>query len=128
MATTIDTLRLAKRFKDARLTDEQAELLAEVFRETREAEVAQLATKSDLALLREELGRRIDEVGNSLGRRIDEVENSLGRRIDEVENALGRRMDGLDHRLDGLEQRLVVKLGGMMAAAVVLVGALVALL
>jgi hypothetical protein len=66
MAATIDTLRLAKRFKDARLSDEQAELLAEVFRETGEANLSLLATKSDLALLREELARRMDNLEHRL--------------------------------------------------------------
>ena len=58
MASTIDTLRLAKRFKDVRLSDEQAELFAEVFRETQEAGAAQLATKADLERL--ELTLRAD--------------------------------------------------------------------
>ena len=61
MASTIDTLRLAKRFKDVRLSDEQAELFAEVFRETQEAGAAQLAGKADLerteAALRADLER-----------------------------------------------------------------------
>jgi hypothetical protein len=145
VVATIDTLRLAKRFKEAKLTEEQAELLAETFRETREAELAQMATKADLALLREELvrridgiaadlGRRIDGIAADLGRRIDGLEADLGRRIDGVEAAmgslderLGRRIDGLEGKLDGIEARLTVRLGGMLAAAVVLVGALVAL-
>jgi multidrug resistance efflux pump len=104
VVATIDTLRLAKRFKEAKLTEEQAELLAETFRETREAELAQMATKADLALLREELVRRIDGVAADLGRRID----------------------GVEAKLDGIEARLTVRLGGMLAA-VVLVGALVAI-
>jgi hypothetical protein len=149
---TIDTLRLAKRFKEAKLTDEQAELLAETFRETHEAELSQVATKADLALLREELSRRIDAIAADLGRRIDAIaadlghridgveaamaslEERLGRRIDGVEAAmasleerLGRRIDGLEAKLAGLEARLTIRLGGMLAAAVVLVGALVAI-
>jgi chromosome segregation ATPase len=152
MAATIDTLRLAKRFKEVKLSEEQAELLAETFREAHEAELAEVASKADLAILREELGRRIDAldakidaVEAKLGHRIDEleaklerqidaldakidaVEARLGRRIDDVEAKLGRRIDGLDAKIDGLEARLTIRLGGMLAAAVVLVGALVAI-
>jgi vacuolar-type H+-ATPase subunit I/STV1 len=123
MAATIDTLRLAKRFKEVKLSEEQAELLAETFREAHAAELGEVATKADLALLRADMTLLREE----LGHRIDEVESKLGRRIDEVESKLGRRIDGLEAKIDGLEARLTVRLGGMLAAGIVLVGALVAI-
>jgi ribosomal protein L29 len=54
MAATIDTLRLAKRFREVDLTERQAELLADVFRESREPDLERLATKADIAELRTE--------------------------------------------------------------------------
>jgi uncharacterized protein involved in exopolysaccharide biosynthesis len=54
MAATIATLRLAKRFREVDLTERQAELLADVFRESREPDLERLATKADIAELRTE--------------------------------------------------------------------------
>lgn len=52
MAVTIDTLQLAKRMKGAGVPEPQAELFADIFRETREAGLAQLASRADLEALR----------------------------------------------------------------------------
>ena len=48
MAATLDTLRLARRFRDAGVPEPQAEIFADAFREQHEAGFAQLATKADL--------------------------------------------------------------------------------
>ena len=77
MAVTIDTLRLAKRLKDAKVPDEQAELLADIFRETQESGTAQLATKQDLERVEQGLRREIDRVEQSLRREIAEAKFDL---------------------------------------------------
>lgn len=51
MSTILDTLKIAKRLEAAGFTDAQAETVADVLRETREADWAQIATKADLASL-----------------------------------------------------------------------------
>ena len=53
--TTFDTHRIVKRLKDAGASDALAETVTDVLRENREADPSQLATKNDIALLRQEL-------------------------------------------------------------------------
>ena len=55
MASTLDTLEIAKRLKDAGFSDNQAEVLTGVLREASEVDLSGLATKSDLTLLRQDL-------------------------------------------------------------------------
>ena len=55
MASTFDTLEIAKRLKDAGFAEAQAEALTGVLRETRDADLSRLATKVDLTLLRSDL-------------------------------------------------------------------------
>jgi hypothetical protein len=92
MAATIDTLRLAKRFKDVRLSDEQAELFAEVFRETQEANLAQAAGKADLE--RFQLALRADLERTELALRAD------------VDKAIAALRTDLEKALAGLETRI----------------------
>ena len=49
MATTIDTLGIAKRWRAAQTEDERAEVLATSLRELQQLQLDQLATKTDLA-------------------------------------------------------------------------------
>ena len=48
MSATIDTLKLARRLRDAGASDQLAETFAEVLRETRDADFGQLVTKEFL--------------------------------------------------------------------------------
>jgi len=48
MAMTFDTLRAARRLKEAGAAEPVAEAIAEVLRESREFDLSQLATKADL--------------------------------------------------------------------------------
>jgi hypothetical protein len=52
MAGTFDTLRAARRLKDAGASEPVAEAIAEVLRESRDFDLSQLATKTDLEQLR----------------------------------------------------------------------------
>jgi hypothetical protein len=49
MAATLDTLETAKRLKGVGFTEEQAEAVTGILRDTREADLSRLATKDDLA-------------------------------------------------------------------------------
>ena len=49
MATTFDTLRAARRLKEAGASEQVAEAIAEVLPESREFDLSPLATKADLA-------------------------------------------------------------------------------
>ena len=48
-AATFDTHRIVKRLKEAGASDALAETVTDVFREVREADLSQLATKADVA-------------------------------------------------------------------------------
>ncbi len=52
MAGTFDTLRAARRLKEAGASEPVAEAIAEVLRESRDFDLSQLATKADLEQLR----------------------------------------------------------------------------
>ena len=52
MAASLDTLEISKRLRQAGFTEPQAETVTAVLRETREFDLAELATKADLALVR----------------------------------------------------------------------------
>jgi len=64
VAATIDTLVIAKRWRQAGSEDERAEVLATSLRELQEGQLAQLATKAELkaelATLEARLEARID--------------------------------------------------------------------
>lgn len=127
-AVAFDTLKFAKRLKEAGFTEQQAEALAEAEAELFETH---LATKQDIA----ELKRDIEELRAELKQDIA----SLDHRIEEVRAELKRDIAGLDHRIEGvraelkrdlrdLEYRMVIKLGAMLVVAVGAVAALVKLL
>src|SRR5688572_25343039 len=77
MAATIDTLRIAKRFKDAGVPEAQAELFADTFREREEAGLGQLATKIELQAGLAELRAELAALEQRLTARIIESQNSL---------------------------------------------------
>ena len=116
MAATIDTLKHAKRFREAKTDEERAEAFADGLREVYESRVGDAVTKAELALAVERLERRIDGVEARFEAKIDE----LGARLD-------AKIDGVEARLDALGKDLTIRLGLMLAAAVTIVGGLVAI-
>ena len=105
-AIAFDTLKFAKRLKEAGFTEQQAEALAAAEAELIEAN---LATKRDLKELEVALKRDIKELEVALKRDIKELETSL------------------KHDKE-LEYRMTLKLGAMMVVAVGAVATLVKLL
>jgi hypothetical protein len=57
-----DTLRAARRLKEAGASDQVAEAIAETIGDARTTDLAQLATKTDLAVLRADLEAQIAAV------------------------------------------------------------------
>ncbi len=61
MATlTMDTHRIVKRLRDAGFTDTQAETVTDILAETRATDLADVATKADIAMLRTEMATKAD--------------------------------------------------------------------
>ena len=59
MASTFDTLEIAKRLRSAGFGEDQAEAITGVLRETRDTDLSRLATKDDLEILRRDLTIRL---------------------------------------------------------------------
>jgi len=113
-AIAFDTLKFAKRLKEAGFTEQQAEALAAA-----EAEFVEenLATKRDLKELEVALKRDIKELEVALKRdikeldlKIEQVRVELTREIKELETKLARD-------LKDLEYRMTIKLGAMLVVA-----------
>ena len=98
-ALAFDTLKFAKRLKEAGFTEQQAEALAQAEAEWIEQN---LATKRDIA---------------DLKRDIKELEVKMEQKIEQIRSDLARD-------LKDLEYRMTIKLGTMMVVAV---GAMAAL-
>ncbi len=105
-AVAFDTLKLAKRLKEAGFSEQQAEALAEA-----EAELFEttLATKQDIA----DLKREIETV------RTKDIAD-LKREIETVRTKL-------EYEIRAAEQRMLIKLGSLMVIAVGVVATLVRL-
>src|SRR5437660_3464972 len=61
-----DTLEISKRLKGAGFDDAQAEAITGVLRESREADLSRLATKDDLARVKDDLARDIAHLAATL--------------------------------------------------------------
>ena len=96
MAATIDTLRLAKRFKDVQLPDDQAELFAEVFREAQEAGAAQLATKADLERTGLSLRADLEKTERVLRADLEKAERVLRADLEKTELSLRADVEKLE--------------------------------
>ena len=95
MSVTFDTLEISKRLKGAGFDEAQAEALTGVLRESREADLSRLATKDDIARVKDEIAR---------------VETSLRGDITHLGTALRAEMEIL-------RRDLTIRLGGMIVVA-----------
>jgi hypothetical protein len=55
MSVTFDTLEISKRLKGVGFDEAQAEAITGVLRDSREADLSRLATKDDLALVKDDI-------------------------------------------------------------------------
>lgn len=109
-AIAFDTLKFAKRLKEAGFTEQQAEALADA-----EAEFIEqnLATKLDIA----DIKRDIKELDATLRTEIKQLEV----KIEQIRSDLARDMKDLEYRM-------TIKLGTLMVVAVGAIATLVKLL
>jgi hypothetical protein len=104
-----DTLRAAKRLKSLGFTDQQAEGVAEMMGENRETDLADLATRSDLAALTATTRSDLEALAATTKKDMEQLEQRLKK------------------DLELLEQRLTIKLGLMLGAGIAVVATLVGL-
>jgi predicted phage-related endonuclease len=120
-AIAFDTLKFAKRLKEAGFTEQQAEALAAA-----EAEFIEehLATKRDIA----ELKHDIKELEISLKRDMKELEGTLRNEIKQLDVKIEQIKSDLVRDMKDLEYRMTIKLGTLMVVAVGVIATLVKLL
>jgi hypothetical protein len=127
-ALTFDTLKFARRLKEAgmdpHLAEEQAEALAEVL----SAKFDTLVEKRDLAELRQELLREIA----SLRQEMESANAALRKDMEASDAALRQEMENgfaaIRKEMQLLEQRLIIKLGAMLVVATGVLATLMKLL
>ena len=104
----LDTHRIVKRLRDAGMPEPQAETWTDILRETRELDLAELATKADLAVLRGDLA---------------ELRRDLKGDVTELRREVKGDLQLLEQRMTIIEQRLTIKLGGIVVAVAAALGA-----
>jgi hypothetical protein len=102
MAFAFDTLGYAKKLRSAGVPRDQAEAHAEA---AREFVMAELVTRHDLEVAR----------------------NDLEGRIDALRKDLERRIDAVDDAIDRVSLRLTVRMGVMLAAAIAVLATIIRL-
>jgi hypothetical protein len=107
MAYTFDSLGYAKRLRDGGVPQDQAEAHAEA---ARDFIMAELATKSDLLAVKQELQTEIRTSIADVRIDLGDLRTSIG----ELRNNIA----GLDTRIDTQTLRLTVRLGAMLAVAI----------
>jgi len=127
-AIAFDTLKFAKRLKEAGFTEQQAEALADA-----EAELIEqnLATKRDIADLKRDIAdvkRDIKELEVTLRNEIKQLDVTLRGEIKQLDVKIEQIRSDLARDLKGLEYRMTIKLGTMMVVAVAAMATLVKLL
>ncbi len=131
-AIVFDTLKFAKRLKEAGFTEQQAEALADA-----EAEFIEqnLATKLDIA----DIKRDIKELEVALRTEIKQLEVALRTEIKQLDATLRTEIKQLEVKIEqirsdlardmkDLEYRMTIKLGTLMVVAVGAIATLVKLL
>ncbi|MCI0653005.1 MAG: CCDC90 family protein [Methylococcaceae bacterium] len=139
-AIAFDTLKFAKRLKEAGFTEQQAEALAVAEAEfivdnvatKRDLEELEVALKRDIKELEVALKRDIKELDVALKRDIKDLDVALKRDIKDLEVALKRDIKELEtkmaHDMRDLEYRLIIKLGAMLVVTTGLMATLAKLL
>jgi hypothetical protein len=89
--SALDTLDIARRLKGAGFSDAQAETVTEIFRDAREADFAELATKADIDRLQAATKADTDGVKTD----IDRLEAKLLAQIEILRRDMTIRLSGM---------------------------------
>lgn len=96
MVATLDTLEIAKRLKGAGFDDNQAEAMTGVLRDFREDDRADLATKSDIALLRADIEAIRSELTHSIGA----LRSSTDHSVEVLKSAMYHSVEALNTEIE----------------------------
>jgi hypothetical protein len=120
MISAVDTHELVKDLKASGFTDAQAEAVTRAVRQSQD--FSDLATKSDLALMRSELRAEIGEVRSELRAEIGELRGELRAEIGELRGELRTEAGSIRAEMVAMELRLIKWMIGIGIAAVLAVG------
>jgi hypothetical protein len=104
--SSLDTLDISKRLKGAGFNDAQAETVTEIFRDVREADLANLATKTD-----------IDRLGAATKSDFERLEAATKSDFERLEATTKSDFERLEDKLEILRRDMTIRLGGMIIAA-----------
>ena len=97
--SSLDTLDIAKRLKEAGFSEAQAEAVTTVFRDVRTADLAPLATKADIEATRADIERL----------------HAAMQRLDVATKAEIQRLEAkIDNQIELLRRDLTIRLGSMI--------------
>ena len=122
MPAAIDTLKLAKRLRQADFTEVQAEALAEA---VAEATVEGVATKLDIAGLRAELKQDITDLRVELKQDIADLRGELKQDIADLRGELKQESAALRIEISALESRMLRWMGAGFAATIAVLAAMI---
>jgi hypothetical protein len=125
----IDTLKVAKRPREAGFTEPQAEAVVATVQEA--AQDANLATKGDLADLRTELKAEIAELRTELKAEIAELRTELKAEVAGLRGEMRQSELRLEAKLEALKSDILSRVFGLILGALVvnivaIVGAVIA--
>jgi hypothetical protein len=115
MAFAFDTLGYAKKLRNAGVPQDQAEAHAEA---AREFVMAELVTRHDLEVVRNDLDGRIAAVRSDLQVMRRELDGSIAAVRHDLEGSIAALRKELESSIDRLSLRLTVRMGVMLAAAI----------
>ena len=135
MAFAFDTLAFAKRLRGGGIPDTQADVHAEA---AREFIMAELATKSDLEVVRRELDTSIQTVRTDLEASIQSVKQELEASIHSLRKDMEANIASVREeirtlrmemiaRIEHAEARMTIRLGSMIVVATGILAALIKL-
>jgi hypothetical protein len=106
--SSLDTLDIAKRLKEAGFSEAQAEAVTDVFREVRTADFANLATKADIERLEAEI-QRLEVITKAELQRLEAATKADFQRLDS-------KIQRLEDKMEIIRRDITIRLGGMIAA------------
>ncbi|HEX3885681.1 MAG TPA: hypothetical protein VHW66_23715 [Stellaceae bacterium] len=95
MVATFDTLQVVKRLKEAGFDESQAEAVTGVFRELRDTDYSQLATKDGLDLLRSDVERLETSLRADMGHLESKMSMTIDIKITEAKAEIIRWVFGI---------------------------------
>ena len=133
--SSLDTLDIAKRLKEAGFSDAQAEAVTDVFREVRTADFASLATKADIERLEATTKADIERFEAATKADFQRLEAATKADIERLETAtradiqrletttksdiarLEAAIQRLEDKMEIMRRDITIRLGGMIIAA-----------